>query len=61
MHGQIIIRGQLFAGHLVGSQLMKRKKKNASSDNKIYVQFNLTSCLQITKLLTTPVGKSFIA
>ena len=33
MHEQTIICRQLFAGHMVSSQPMKRKKKNASNDN----------------------------
>ena len=33
-HEQTIICRQLFAGHVVGSQPVKRKEKNASNDNK---------------------------
>ena len=32
-HEQTIISRQLFVGHVVGSPLMKGKKKNASNDN----------------------------
>jgi len=35
-HEQTIICRQLFTGHLVGSRPVKRKKKNASNDKKIY-------------------------
>ena len=35
-HEQTIICRQLFAGHVVGSRPMKRKKKFASNDNSEY-------------------------
>ena len=35
-HEQTIICRQLFAGHMVGSQPMERKEKNASNDNYMY-------------------------
>ena len=39
-HEQTIICLQLFAGHVVGSRPMKRKKKFASNDHNIRIECN---------------------
>ena len=49
-HEQIIICRQLFAGHMVGSWPMERKKKNASNDNSIYYVYKHRDLLSANSL-----------